>query len=162
MAVAVTYASNITVIETLADTYVKSTANTVTFNGMDTAVTLNSGSAVPATKHASQRVTMSSGAATIDLRALTGANGGAVDGNGLKVQLAKFRNLAANANAITIGEGASSGYELMGNAWTVTLQPGQEITVYGKEQAPDIGSSAKNIDIAGTGSQILEVQFVMG
>lgn len=62
----------------------------------------------------------------------------------------------------TIVEGASNGYELLGNAWSIVLQPGQQFGAYLKDAAPDIGASAKTIDISGTGSQALDVVLVIG
>lgn len=162
MTVAVTYASTVTVVETLGDTYLGSGAKSVTHNGLNSAETLNAGSTVPATKVASFEKAMSGGAGTIDFRALIGTNAGAVDGNGLKIQLIKLRNKSTNANAITIVPGASNGLNLFGAAFSVTLSPGQEITAYLKDQGTDIDATHKTIDISGTLAQVLEVIVVMG
>lgn len=167
MAVSVTYEAKCKVVETVADTFVSSTDNTVTFNnaandGINKTATLNSGSTPPATKHAGGELTLTAGAGTLDLRALTGLAGGAIDGNGLKVQVAKFRNKSTNANLMTISEGAANGYSLLGSAWTLDLQPGQEITLFGNDATPDVAGTDKDIDIAGTGSQVLEYEIVMG
>ncbi|NBW11143.1 MAG: hypothetical protein EBR82_24245 [Caulobacteraceae bacterium] len=162
MAVALTYAANLTAVETYSDTFVSSSDNTVTFSGLNSSGTYNAGTGVPVTKVASYEVAMSAGAATINLRSLTGINGSTVDGNGLKAQFVKFKNKSTNANAITITEGASNGYELLGNAFTLVLKPGQEITMNLNEQAPDISDSAKTIDISGTSSQVLQIFVAMG
>lgn len=162
MSVSVTYASTLSVVEAYADTFVDSADNTVKFSGLNSSGTYTGASNYPCTKVAAYEKAMSAGAATIDLTALVGIANSAVSGSGLKVQFVKFKNKATNANAITIGEGASNGYELFGNAWSIILQPGQEILACLAEQAPDIGSGAKNIDIAGTGAQVLQVEFVMG
>jgi hypothetical protein len=162
MAVSVTYTGAISVIETVSDTFVSSSDNTLTFTGLNKSATLNAASSVPATIHASGEVTLSSGSATLSMLVLNGANGATVSGNGLKAQCVKFKNKATNANAITLTEGASNGYELLGNAWKVVLQPGQELQIFGNDATPDIGSSSKDIDITGTGSQVLQYQIVMG
>lgn len=163
MAVSVTVAPTLTVVETPADTFLASSDNTLTYLMSNTAFTLDANSTPPATKQATYEVTMSSGAATIDLRALVGAAGSAVDGNGLKVQAVKFINKTGNANAITISEGASNGYELFGNGWTVTLPTaGSWIMAYLKDASPDVSASTKTIDVAGTDAQVLQVQIVMG
>jgi hypothetical protein len=162
MAVSAVYTSKVTVTETLSDPYVDSGDNTVKHSGLDKSTTYNGASSVPVTKVATFAQALTAGAATIDLRALVGTNGGAVDGNGLKVQIAKFRAKADNANPITISEGASNGYELLGNGFTLDLKAGQEVTLFLNEAAPDISGSAKTIDLAGTGSQVLECEIVMG
>lgn len=162
MAVAVTYASTLTVVETVADTYVASGDNTLTYNGMNSSGTYNSGTATPVTKHASFQQALTTGAATIDLRALTGPNGATVDGNGLKVQFVKFRNKSTNANSMTLTFGASNPYDLFGSTFVLTLAPGQEFLAFLKEGAPDIDATNKTIDVSGTGSQILECEIVMG
>lgn len=163
MPVSAAYESKLTVTETLADTFLNTNSKSVKYDGMNTALTLDANSS-PAvvTKSAAFEKAMSSGAGTIDFRALVGTNGGAIDGNGLKVQAIKLINKANNANAITIVPGASNGLNLFGAAFSITLSPGQEITAYFKEQGTDIDATHKTIDISGTGSQVLQVIVVMG
>lgn len=163
MAISVTIAPTITVVETPADTFLASSDNTLTYSMSNTSFVLDGTTTPPATKQATYEVTLSSGTATIDLRALVGAAGSAVDGNGLKVQAVKFINKTGNANAITISEGASNGYELFGNGWTITLPTaGSWVMAYLKDASPDVSGSAKTIDVAGTDAQVLQVQIVMG
>ena len=57
----------------------------VVHDGWNQELLLNGASAAPVTKVAAFQQALSSGAATIDLTALTGANGATVDGTGLKV-----------------------------------------------------------------------------
>lgn len=162
MPVTATYVSEITIDETLADVFLSSSQKTVKHNGLNRTETLNAGSSVPATIGTAYRLTLSAGAATIDLRALPATNGGTLDGNGLKVQLVKFRNKPENANDITIVKGATNGYNLAGANFSVTLAPDQELTLYLDDKAPDVSGTAKTLDVTGTGSQILEVEFVLG
>jgi len=162
MSVSAQYGSTLRVTETLPDALLSSTGNKVLHNGLDSEETFNATTTVPATTVSSFNKTMSSGAATIDLRALTGVNGAAIDGNGLKVQCAKFRNKTTNANNITIVGGASNGFLIFGTAGTITLPPGGEILLYLKDQSSDIDATHKTIDISGTGSQVLECLIVMG
>jgi hypothetical protein len=103
---------------------------------------------------------LSGGTGTIDLTAVT-HNGAAVDFTGLKVKALKFKNKTGNA-VMTIGEGASNGYEALGNAWTIKLLAGQEATFYLADSAPAVGGSAKTIDLVGTGTQELEVTVIGG
>lgn len=163
MSISVAFASTITVVETFTGPYVAPGDATVTISQLNESETLTAATSVPVTKHSAFQKTMSSGAGTIDLTALPGWTADeTVVGTGLKVQLVKLRNLAANANDITVTKGASNGYNLLGSSWEFTLKPGQSSTFSLDEAAPDIASNAKTIDISGTGSQILEVQIVMG
>ena len=123
---------------------------------------LNGATTPPVTKVAIFSKAMSGGAATIDLAALTGTNGAAVDGTGLKVQLFKIKAPAANSAAVTIAVGASNGYDLSGSAFSLTLAPGQEMTLFGNDATPDIGSSDKELDMSGSGTDALECVCVMG
>src|SRR5512143_2810359 len=99
MTLAVAYASQLTVVERLTGDYV-GTDNTVTTNGLNTNEGWTASSTQPASKYSAGTKALSAGAGTIDLSALPDADGtaGAVDFTGLKVQAAKFRNKADNAN----------------------------------------------------------------
>ena len=164
MSVQLAFVSNVTVQETLETGVpaISAADNGVTHTGYNSSANLNAGTTPPATVCAFFLKALSAGAGTIDLTALPGTLGAAVDGTGLKVQVAKFKNPATNANAITVTFGAANPYLLGGSAFKWILQPGQEITIYGNDATPDVASGAKNIDIAGTGSQALQCSFVLG
>lgn len=162
MPVTVTYQSKATVAEVLSNNVPFASVKTVTQSGMDTTATLKADSTPPATTCALFQKALSSGAATIDLTSLTGTNGAAVDFTGLKVQIAKFANPATNANPITVTFGASNGYLLGGTAWKAILSPGDEITFFKNDTGPDVDSTHKTIDLAGTGSQALNVELIAG
>lgn len=162
MTVSVNYKSMLTATEQLADAYLSSNAKSVVHNGLDVSQNFNGGTSVPVAKIATFALTLSEGAAQIDLRTLPGTNGGAIDGNGLKVQFAKFRNNDENANDITIEPAAEDGYDLLGAGFAVTLKPGQEMLLALDEQAGDIGTSARYLDVTGTAAQVLECEIIMG
>lgn len=164
MSVSAKYRSEVTVSETIATNVpdVLATKAVIVHDQFNKTATIDASSTVPATKTASFQKALSTGAATIDLTALVGSNGAAVDFTGLKVQLAKFRNPSTNANGITVTFGASTPYLLLGAAFKFILLPGQEITIYGNDAAPDVSGSLKMIDLAGTGSQALDVILVAG
>ena len=164
MSLSVSFASTLTVVQTDEGEYVSPADPTVTIIGLNEAATYTGSTAVPVTKHTAFQKALSSGTGTIDLTSLPDHNGvaGQVDGTGLKVQFARFRNLSTNANDITITFGASNPYNLLGSAFVIVLAPGQMVSLKLDEAAPDIASGAKDIDISGTGAQILEVQLVMG
>lgn len=160
MSVTVKIKSRLDVLETL--TAALASDKNVLIDGASTEKTLNSATTVPATKVAAFTKALSTGAATIDLTALTGTNGATVDFTGLKVQAAKFINPSTNANAITVTFGAATAYLLGGAAFKWILAPGQELLFFGNDAAPDVSASLKNIDLAGTGSQALTVVLVAG
>ncbi len=129
----------------------------------ETLTTYTASSTIPVTKHSEGTKLLSTGAGTFDLTQLPGKTADeTVNGTGLKVQFAWFRNPATNANAITITFGASNPYLLKGSAFKMILQPGQSDKFFGDDATPDVGGSSKTIDIAGTGSQGLEYLIVMG
>jgi hypothetical protein len=161
----VAYAATVTVTETVGSTpavTATGSAATITHDQFNKAATLTSSTTPPVTKHAAFEKALVAGAGTIDLTALAGSNAGAVDGTGLKVQVAYFKAKAANGNPITIAVGASNGYDLSGADFSVTLSPGQEVLLYGNDATPDIASGDKTIDLSGTGTDTLQVELVMG
>lgn len=164
MSVTLAYDSNLTVVETLeANVPAASSANRrVTHSLFNTTKALNAATVPPVTKIAAFNKALVAGAATIDLTALLGTNGATVDGTGLKVVAFKAKAPAANANEITLTEGAVDGYALAGATFKIGVKPGQEVTFYGDDDAPVIAGADKTIDMAGTGVQTLDIEIVMG
>lgn len=163
MSVAVTYESKCTVLETLeANIDSLGSDKQVTHNQFNTAQSLTGSTTPPVTKVAAAVVPLVAGAKTIDLTALTGTNGVTVNGTGLKVQILKFKNKSDSANEMSIEPGETNGYDLGGSDMKVTLQPGQEVTLYGNDASPDIGASDKTLDLVGTLAQECELMIVMG
>jgi hypothetical protein len=164
--VSAVYALQATVTETFTGEYVSSGDNTITINGLNETGTLNASSSVPATKVASGQLTMTAGAATLDLTALvnTASAGQTVTHTGLKPQIMILRNLSTNANNMTVGKGASNGWSPVaaGTTWSLPLAPAQSHMFLLKDLAIDVAAGAKDIDVAGTGSQILEWTIVSG
>lgn len=158
MAVSAVYGFTITTTETLADAGLNTNNKSVKHDAYDESGTLTAVSSVPATQIAEFLLTLSGGAGTIDLRNLTGTNGAVIDGNGLKVQLIRIKNLGANV--MTFAEGASNGYAL-GSTYAVKANGGIAME-FGNDSMPDIGGSDKTIDVSGTGSQTAEVTIIMG
>lgn len=154
----------LTVIETLEGEFVDPNDSTFTTNGMNFADVLDGSSNVPVDMQSAFEIAMVDGAATIDLTSLPGANGeaGAKDGTGKKLQRAMLINKSTNSNPITIVQGASDDYEMLGATFSLTLLPGQKAMFDFNEAAPDIASGDKNIDISGTGTEVLQCHFVMG
>lgn len=164
MAVNLTLESKIQVEEELATNVpaAQAASRKVTHSLFNESATLTSATTPPVTQCAFFEQALTAGAATIDLTALPGTNGAVVNGNGLRVRAAKFKNKTSNANPITIKFGASNPYNLLGASWQVILSPGQSVLVYADDDAPAIAAGAKNIDLSGTAAQVLEVALVIG
>lgn len=120
-------------------------------------------STIPVTKAYVTSKAMSAGAATIDLTSLTDISQSAADLTGLKVQALLCHNPASNA-AISITEGASNGHSISAStsSWKMVLPPGGWFVFYGADGGQDVGSSDKTWDIAGTGTQALNIAVIAG
>ena len=164
MSVSVSYESKVNTVETITTAVpaISSNANSVLHNAYSTSKAMTASTTPPATQCAYMLKALSGGAGTIDLTSLTGANGAAVDGTGLKVQVMKFKASTGNTGAITVTFGASNAYNLLGSSFTFDVKAGQEVTIYGNDATPDISASACEIDLSGTGSETLQVSIVMG
>jgi len=160
MSVSVVWAQTITTTETLSDAGLASASNAVIHNAYNEGATLTAGTTPPVTKIAEFLLTLTTGAATIDLRNLTGTNGAVIDGNGLKLQLFRVKNLGANVMTFTFG--ASNPYNIFGSTGILEVPVGGVFMLYGADALPDIGGSAKTIDVSGTGAQTAEVTIIMG
>lgn len=137
--------------------------NTVPFAPLNESVTLNATTSPAATKHTPFSQPLTSGSATVDLTNLPGCTADeVVNGTGLKVQLIKLQNPATNANAITVAQGGSNAYGLLGSTFSITLQPGQSVAINGDGATPTVGSGAKNLALTGTGAQALNIHVVFG
>ena len=161
MPVSVAYNSSLTTVETLA-TNATHQSGSVTAQLATSLAAQTSASTPACTARAGADVALSSGTHTIDLTALTGTNGAAVDGTGLRVQYAKFLNPATNANPITIAEGGTNGYDGFGASFSITLVPGAEVLIRTKDAGSDISSTKKTLDLTGTGVQALSYEIIMG
>lgn len=164
MTIAVAFASNLTVVETLTGSYVAPGDNTVTTSGLNESATYTASTTPAVTKHAAFQKTLSSGSGTIDLTALPGQTADeTVTFSTLKVQFLKLRNLSTNANKIVVAKGASNGYRIdAATTWSIPLAPGQSILLFLDGAADTVGGSNLAIDLTGTGSQVLEVQAIAG
>ena len=162
MSVSVTYAATCTVVETLGNNTGSAPAATrvITHTDYNEAATLTGATTPPVTTVAAFLLTLSSGAATVDLRALTGTNGASTDGNGLKVQILRVKNLGANI--LTIVPGASNGIDLLGASSSLTIPAGGHAQFYFNDASPDIAAGDKTLDVTGTGAQTSEWTIVMG
>lgn len=125
-------------------------------------VTLTGASAPDAEMHAAMQVAMVAGAATIDFTALTRRGGSPISFSGKNLRSLMFQNPSTNANDITINVGAANGLAFFGAASKVVLKPGDVIGAYFGSTGPAVAAGTKNIDITGTGTQVLQVIAVAG
>jgi len=164
MSVAATVTSGLTVVETLGGNrpFAADAKAKVTHDQLNTVAALGAATSPPATAVAAFQAAMTGGAATIDLTDLLGTNDLPVDGTGLRVQAVKVRNPGTNANPITISKGASNGYNGFGADFSLALTPGAHALLFPNDAGSDIASNNANLDLAGTGSQALDVEVLLG
>lgn len=145
----------ITASELIADDTLSTSARTVQHTLFDETIT-----PIPAAIFSGAVYALSTGAKTLDLRALRTVAGGEGDGNGLKVQGFYFKNLGANP--MTIVGGASNGYLIFGTSGSVIVPAGGCLAISLADASADIDSTHKTIDVSGTGSQTFECAVILG
>lgn len=161
--VSLRYVSKLTVTPTNTGPFVSSGDNSFVVNGLDADATYNAGTSIPVTKYVAFEQALTAGAATINFAALPGATADeTINATGLKPQFVKLKNKASNANNITITEGASNGLALFGASFSITLKPGQECQFNLNEACDDVAAGDRTIDLAGTGTQVLQVIVGLG
>ena len=67
-----------------------------------------------------------------------------------------------NTAAITVTEGASNGYALLGSSFTFDVEPGQSVMIYGNDATPVIAAADAEIDLSGTGAETLDTHIILG
>ena len=100
------------------------------------------------------------GAKTIDLTALPTTEG-TYNATGKKVRAFMVKNRTGNA-ALTISEGATDGYALLGAGFSFRLAANQQAVFYLADAAPVVAAADKTIDLSGTGTQESEITFIIG
>lgn len=162
MSVSATYISQLSVTESIGNVpLVDANQSSILHDKLNRSVSL-SGSTTPAVSVViAETFALTAGAGTIDLTAMTGTNGATVNATGLKAKLCKIHNPATNA-AFTVKAGATNPYPLLGAAFLIVLQPDQEILAYLLDAGSAVSSTVKSIDLAGTGTQAIEMIIVFG
>lgn len=163
MSLNVTSQSILQVGETLEGNAPFASSKTVTHSALNQSVTMAADTTPPVTKYASKQLALIATAATIDLAALTGwgTNGADVNATGLKLQELRVFNPATNAK-MTLEAGASNGYEAFGPAFVLDVFPGAWYHFHFDDETPDVGPTAKTIDVTGTGTEVLSVEMLFG
>lgn len=152
----------LTAVETYEPTAgdVTSSANQLKHDGFDVTETpLNSSSTPAVSKVAYFQQALTAGAATINLTSLTGTFG-TVDGTGLKVRGVLFVN--PSSHSITVQPGASNPHSCFGSASKFTIPANCAVEFWLNDSDSAIGSSSKNWDLSGTGTDALNVGILLG
>lgn len=164
MSVSVAWAETCTITETLPNNTGSAPDATrkVIHTEYNEGGTISAAGTPPATTCASFLAALVAGALSIDLRALTGTNGVVVDGNGLKVQILRVKNLGANA--LTFKAGAVNPHNLftVGAGAGQIVQPGAVMMIFTNDTYDDVSATTKVWDVTGTGTQTFEVSIVLG
>lgn len=130
----------------------------LSYNEFDNPVLKLTNDTTPAvTKAVADKVTMTAGAAAIDLTSVPGI-GTTQDLTGLKVQAILLIAPSTNGAAVTVAPAVSNGYAL----GTHVLSPGARRQVYFAGGLAAVGGSAKAIDVTGTGTDQLHYLLVAG
>lgn len=153
-------------VPTNATPFISSTQLGVQVYGLDESLTLTATSTPPVTKLGFGVITLTAGAATVDMTSLVGLNGVAISLSGLKPIAIKFQNPSTNANNMTIAKGASNGYTGFGSSFSITIPPGGSVVVYMNTAIANpftaVSGSVKTLDITGTGAQVLNYEVLGG
>ncbi len=156
-------ATKLVVTETLGTNVPAASNPQVVHDALSQGVTLNSGSTPSALQYAADLVTLSSGAASIDLTSVSGTNGAAVNGNGQKVIGFQWvRNGAGESHNISMAAAGSNGYAVGGTGSVIIMPPNSSGVIYFGGSAPVIGGTAKAISLTGTGAETVILAFLFG
>jgi hypothetical protein len=165
MAVTAEIVMQLTAAQTLAGVGV-AVGTKVIQSGLNSRVSLSGDTVPPLTKVSFLSKTLAAGAGTIDLTSLPDVNNiaAAVDFTGLKLQSMIIQTPSANTAAIVLSKAASNGYGLDsgGATWTLPVPPGSKLLITFNDNLPDVGGSAKNITLAGSGTDSLTMGMVAG
>lgn len=153
-----------TVVETLPAAnlpFGASGKTNVTHSGLNVSrkVDANSAAGTNVTKVGQGTITMTAGAATVNLAACPGTTA-AVDFTGDKIRTILLRANPANANPITIVKGATNGYTGAGAAFSLTLDPGKSAAI--ECNATLVAAGVRTLDLSGTGAQQLDIIVTSG
>lgn len=155
--------SSFSVTETLKDAVGAGTTTTVTSTALNPAQTEYTLTSDPPGKYySSDTLALVAGAATIDLTSLPGLQA-TIDGTGLKVQAFRIRGAAGNS-ALTISPGAANPYTMFGagNDLEYPADCALAFQFEFDETLADIAAGAKEIDLAGTGTEQFQIEFILG
>ncbi len=129
--------------------------------GYDIGPVLTATSTPDVTAAAYQTFAMVAGAKTIDMTNLL-LNAAAVTLNTKKPRALRVTALEANSANVAVVKGASSGYDGLGAAFSVTLEPGMSVMVWFSTQGNAVTSGNKTLDVSGTGTDGVQFSVIAG
>lgn len=155
--------ANITILSGVTETVTEDAiANQqVSHNGYDLVGLQLPTAAIPVTTPSFKEYALVAGTLTIDLTALLGLKDAVQNATGLKVQYMVIINPQNNAN-ITVAPGASNGYGMDTEVVRGSQVSDTYKVIFCAEAFGDVGASAKNITITGTGSQTFKLGLLLG
>lgn len=151
---------NMTIRATNQPTVAGASSPAITYDAYLTRKSL-SGSSTPAVSAVTGLLkTLSSGSATIDLTSVPDVVG-TQSMSGLSLRTLYLSATAANSGSISIQTGATNGYPLFGSSGKVTLPPGDSIAMC-LSDTNAVDGTHKTIDLAGSGTDSIQVQMTFG
>lgn len=102
---------------------------------------------------------LAGGAATLDLTSLGDES---ADMSGLKMRALFARGKSTNAAVITMAPAVADGYEFQGADGQVQAHADDLVQLYLGDNAPAVAAGAKDIALAGTGSEVLQLVMLFG
>lgn len=163
---------SMTMRETLETNVDGASSPRITHDKFNKSERISASTTPPGTKMVADTKALVAGAATIDLTALPGPGGGTIDATDLKLLAWFFGNRAGNTGDLTITPGAASPYNFNGSATgkVVAVKPNSADENPGWAAAwngnnatiPDVAAGAKNIDVAGFGTESFDYVLVFG
>ncbi len=130
-------------------------------SGYDVNRTMDASTTPDNTAAAYQTFAMSGGLKTIDLTNLL-LDAAVVNLNLKKPRALLMTALATNAGTTTIVKGASNGYDGLGAAFSIALEPGMSVAVDFSTQGNAVGASNKTLDMSGTGTDAVRFSVCAG
>lgn len=126
--------------------------------------TINATSTVPATKAYSDTLTLTAGAVSLDLAALTDAINADLNLTGLKVQALGIKCPTTNTAPVAVAAHATNGYALLAASdGKVEVQIGGSLFMTFNDDAPDVGASAKVLEFTSSDTDAtVQVLIVAG
>jgi len=165
MSIEMDWLMRLRVTEVISDTFTDTQLDTLRKDGAGTERALDSGTTPDVEDYAIFSKSLSTGTATIDLTSLAHVQGSATitkSATGKKVRAWAFWTPSGNTANITVTKGASNGYSPLGTSFTYVIGPNGEAGAYFHDDAGDVGSGAKNLDISGTGTESVYVAVAWG
>jgi len=110
------------------------------------------------------RVTLDTGAATLDLTGLTTEEGVALTFLGKRIRAIALKAPSTNTGAITLTSDVADGLDFLGADYVISVQPGGCIVAYvdPSTKTDAVAADKDTISFAGTGSEYVDILLIAG